>query len=247
MSAPLEAIVFDKDGVIIDFERTWAPALKSFARVMAAGDDDREREYLAAAGYDAASGGFTPGSIWAAGNTLDLVEAWAGDGDSQARARLGRRLEAHCAGFEQTPIIPGEELHDLFSDLRARGLKLAMATNDASASARRALEGLAIDGFFDCVVGYDSVANPKPAPDPLLAVCDWFGMAPERVAMVGDNAHDADMARAAGAGVVIGVLSGNGGRAELAPLVDHLIETIAELPALVDELNQKTDTSGGKT
>jgi phosphoglycolate phosphatase len=38
------------------------------------------------------------------------------------------------------------------------------------------------------------------------------------------------MARAAGAGAAIGVLSGNGGRAELQPLADVLLESIRDLP-----------------
>jgi phosphoglycolate phosphatase len=51
--------------------------------------------------------------------------------------------------------------------------------------------------------------------------------------MVGDNRHDMEMARAAGAGMAIGVLSGNGTRDTLSPLADVLIESVADLPGLL--------------
>jgi phosphoglycolate phosphatase len=50
--------------------------------------------------------------------------------------------------------------------------------------------------------------------------------------MVGDNTHDLEMAHAAGAGLAIGVLSGNSTRAELAPRADIIVDSIADLPGL---------------
>ena len=53
---------------------------------------------------------------------------------------------------------------------------------------------------------------------------------PEEVAMVGDNRHDLEMARAAGAGAAIGVLTGNSSFDDLSPLADAVIRSIADLP-----------------
>ena len=68
-----------------------------------------------------------------------------------------------------------------------------------------------------------------PAPDAFLHLCGLLGVAPERTAMVGDSLMDLQMARAAGAGRVIGVLSGVGVRAELEPLADVVIPSIGDL------------------
>jgi phosphoglycolate phosphatase len=43
------------------------------------------------------------------------------------------------------------------------------------------------------------------------------------------------MARAGGAGLAIGVLSGTGTRATLAPMADVVLNTVAELPALLNK------------
>jgi phosphoglycolate phosphatase len=90
--------------------------------------------------------------------------------------------------------------------------------------------------MFDLVMGYDSVANPKPAGDPLLAFACHTGLEPHRVMMVGDNAHDMQCGRAGGAGVCVGVLSGNSTREQLVPLADHVIDDISHLQALLASL-----------
>jgi phosphoglycolate phosphatase len=69
----------------------------------------------------------------------------------------------------------------------------------------------------------------KPAPDALLHLCGLLGVAPARTAIVGDSPADLQMGRAAGAGLVVGVLSGVGVREELAPYADVILQSIAEL------------------
>jgi phosphoglycolate phosphatase len=51
--------------------------------------------------------------------------------------------------------------------------------------------------------------------------------------MVGDNRHDLEMARAAGAGLAVGVLSGTGSRKTLGGLADVILESVADLPAYI--------------
>ena len=65
----------------------------------------------------------------------------------------------------------------------------------------------------------------KPAPDPVIAVCHAFRTEPERVAVVGDTPADIAMARAAGAGLVIGVRSGVGSSHDLG-VADVVIDPV---------------------
>ncbi len=59
------------------------------------------------------------------------------------------------------------------------------------------------------------------------------GLKPEEIAMVGDNSHDMDEARAGGAGLAIGVLSGNAKHEDIAHLADHVVGSVADLPKLL--------------
>ena len=111
------------------------------------------------------------------------------------------------------------------------GLRLGVATNDSTGGAEKTLLALGIAQMFDAAYGYDAVANPKPAPDTIHAFCDLTGLKPSEIAMVGDNRHDLEMARAGRRGLAIGVLSGTGTRETLQPMADVILESIAELPA----------------
>jgi phosphoglycolate phosphatase len=135
-------------------------------------------------------------------------------------------------GAAQAVALPGSQ--EAIAALHARGLRLGVATNDSTGGAEKTLAALGIAQMFDAAYGYDGVANPKPAPDAVLAFCDLTGLKPSQIAMVGDNRHDLEMARAAGAGLAVAVLSGTGTRETLAPMADVVLGSIAELPSYLN-------------
>ena len=233
----IKAILFDKDGVFVDFEKTWTPVLK----VIAADLGGREgavltNRLLDVAGFDASSDRFLPGSVWAAGHADDLVTAWAPLLGGMDQRALYAVVERHCVEAMPQPLLPAAVQHQIFSDLKAMGLKLGVATNDMAASARATVERFGLADVFDLVLGFDSVANPKPAGDPVVAFAGHSNVLPHEVMMVGDNTHDMHCGRAGGAGVVVGVLSGNSSRHQLEPLADHIIDDISHLPQLASRL-----------
>ena len=80
----------------------------------------------------------------------------------------------------------------------------------------------------------------KPAADMVVHLCDALAVQPARTAVVGDSTADLRMGRAAGAGLVVGVLTGVGRLDDLAPHADAVIESVAELTsrATVPAVNQ---------
>jgi phosphoglycolate phosphatase len=106
---------------------------------------------------------------------------------------------------------------------------LAVATSDDRLPTERTLAALGVSGAFAAIVCADDGVAPKPAPDPVLHLCRTLGIPPSRTAVIGDSPADLAMARAAGAARTIGVLTGVGDRATLAPLADVVLESIEEL------------------
>ena len=131
------------------------------------------------------------------------------------------------------PLMP---LRPVLQELHALKLRLGVATNDTAASAVLHMRALDAADLFDIILGADSVARPKPSGDMIHAFADAIGIGASEVAMVGDNPHDMETAHDAGAGLAIGVLSGNSAHDHLAPLADHVIDSISELPALLRKL-----------
>ncbi|MEO3874966.1 HAD family hydrolase [Nonomuraea sp. B12E4] len=83
-------------------------------------------------------------------------------------------------------------------ELRALGVRLAVATSKFHASAEALLRSAGLRDRFELVVGADQVTHPKPHPESGRLVLRTLGVAAERAVMVGDTVHDIHMAHAAG-------------------------------------------------
>jgi phosphoglycolate phosphatase len=239
----IRGILFDKDGTLIDFPSTWTPVLKALSLEFAKGDRARAGDLMETAGYDPDSGIFKPGSIWAAGNTLDLVTAWLPEAPDSERADVARWVDDYCEDIVPDTAVPVTDLVQFFGGLRQAGLALGVATNDVTRSALATMQRFGVADLLVAVLGYDSVARPKPAADMVLAFCAQAAIEPGNVAVVGDNLHDLVMARAAGAALAIGVLTGNGTREDLSAYADHVIDSIEDLPRLLQTLATSAPTA----
>lgn len=228
----IRGILFDKDGTLIDFNRTWFGIIMTLARQAAEGDEVTARALTERGGYDWQQQRFLGGSVVAAGTIADLVDLWHPE-----LAEPGRR--GRIAGYDSVAVAEGARsaagiagLRETLETLGGRGFQLGIATNDSEAGARATAAALDLTALFHSIIGYDSVAQPKPWPDQIHLFAARTGLDPAAIAMVGDNTHDLEMAHAAGAGIAIGVLSGNSTRTELAGLADIIVDSIADLPDL---------------
>ena len=225
----IRGILFDKDGTLLDFEATWAPLYRRLSLDLADGDQERAQALLVAGGLDPASGRMQAGSVLGAGTTFDIVRLWFPElRDAEFRA-MADRIDAafHAHGATASVAVP--RLVEILQGLSRQGYVLGVATNDATAAARVAIRGVGAEALLPHVFGYDAVARPKPAADSVHAFAEAIDAAPEEIAVVGDNRHDLEMARNAGAGAAIGVLTGNSSAADLAPVADVVLPSIADL------------------
>lgn len=228
--AAIKGILFDKDGTLVDFQRTWHAIGDAMALEAAQGDRSRADALMEAAGYDASAGRFVADSTFAAGTNADIVDLWHPGLTEGQRLAMVEKFDTYCAikGAESAVALPG--VMEAIGQFYDSGLKLGIATNDSTSGAERTLLALGIAQRFAAAYGYDAVANPKPEPDSVFAFCDATGLRPSEIAMVGDNRHDLEMGRAGGVGLNVGVLSGTGTRESLAPLADIILDSVADLP-----------------
>ncbi|MEX2200510.1 MAG: HAD family hydrolase [Dongiaceae bacterium] len=230
MAAPaIRAILFDKDGTLFDFHKTWMPGYRAIAAEVAQGDAALTARLLAATGLDPESGELDPASALAAGSNAEIAALWSAvvhHGDAET---LTQRLDAWFGAPGAVMPVPVTDLAVLFGRLRDRGLRLGIATMDSHAAALRSVDEYALGVHLDFIAGYDSGHGEKPGPGMVTAFCRSIGIAAPHVAVVGDTPHDMGMARAAGAGLAIGVLTGASPRYGLEALADRVIDSIADL------------------
>jgi phosphoglycolate phosphatase len=237
----IKAILFDKDGTLIDFRKSWLAAYRGAAAELAevaGAAPGFVEELLARHGYDAATDTFAAESplLWA--TTRDQAVLWSAEPELAAVDDVEQRLERHFSDLDAYPPVPVVDLARLFERLRARGLKLGVATMDSTAAAEATLARFAAHRLIDFVTGCDGGHGIKPDPGMVLGFCAEVDVAPHEVAVVGDNLADLAMARAAGAGLAIAVLTGGCPAVALAARADLVLLSIAELePALADRLS----------
>jgi phosphoglycolate phosphatase len=216
-----DAILFDKDGTLFDFQATWSTwAARVLDRL--SGDDAELKSRTAQAIAFEPGRGFRPESIVIAGTTGEVVAALAAVFPDRDLTPI---LDEISDGTPQVPVP------DLAATLATLGKTraLGVVTNDSEAPARTHLAEAGILDRFAFIAGYDSGHGAKPAPGPLLAFCKAVGVAPARALMVGDSLHDLHAGRAAGMGTVA-VLTGVARVETLAPHADVVLPGIAALP-----------------
>lgn len=234
----IRAILFDKDGTLVDFNRTWFAIALELATRSASGDHALAKTLLDAGGYDWQAESFRANSAIAAGTIEDIVALWhPHDSPFQNRSRVA---EYDLYGVEEgaKQAAPVAALSSTLQNLKEAGFILGIATNDSEAGARATASALGVSELFSVFIGYDTAARPKPFADPLLHFAAQIGVVPAQVAMVGDNPHDMACARAAHAGLAIGVLTGNSPLKVLEPLADVVLPSIADLPDYFGRISQ---------
>jgi len=125
-------------------------------------------------------------------------------------------------------LLPGALA--LLRNLKAKGNLLAVASNRPLETASLLIKILEVEGYFDLVLTGEEVSQPKPAPDILIALLDYFQISREEAVYVGDMDIDAETGAAAGIKTVI-VTTGSSTREEIeAAKPDLIIASLEEFP-----------------
>ncbi|WP_420403865.1 HAD family hydrolase [Nisaea sp.] len=236
MPGPVRGVAFDKDGTLIDFQKTWLPGLLSVAgdlvdlhRIDADADD-----LTRAAGGDPDARTIAPGTLLAQGTALEVATLWRSLAPGlPPTADLADWLDDYWLDHAARNLTPVCDLGALFSTLRNRDIRIAVVTNDAERGARDMIRRLGLGDLVDFVAGYDSGHAPKPAPDMIRAFLAASGLEASHAVMVGDNAADMDAGRAAGCCATVGVLTGATPEFELTEISDFIIPDVGHLPHLL--------------
>ncbi|ANC30456.1 phosphonatase-like hydrolase [Isoptericola dokdonensis] len=138
--------------------------------------------------------------------------------------------------YDTTPPAPMPGVLDAFTALRDHGVRIVLTTGFSADVTGLLLDRLGwADGLLDAVVTTDDVPSGRPAPYMVHRAMERTGVTDvARVLTVGDTVLDLEAGTNAGAGLVVGVLSGGVPRAvlEAAPHT-HVVDSVADVPALL--------------
>lgn len=228
-----QAIIFDKDGTLIDFDFMWGTwTLQLADRLQAVTQLDARQALCSSYGYDIArrkilpDGKLTCTPMWRLRKMMIEVAQTLGLSEPQASEAVDE------AWFVPDPVTlakPFTDVHKLFTNIQKRGIQIAIATTDDRHATEAMVHAFGISQLINTTVCADDGIKAKPAPDMVTTICARLDVEPSKAIVIGDTVADMQMARSAGAGYVIGVLSGVGLLEHLTPLADILIDTVDTL------------------
>ena len=154
--------------------------------------------------------------------------------------KLPARLTATHMRMLRDQVTPLAHHPEVLTDLKARGLKLAVCSNFShSQTALRVLEDAGLRWHFDAVIISDAVVWRKPRPEIFHATLACLGAAPEETLHVGDSLK-ADIGGASPLGIETAWVTRQIPDTEAAlaehagPEPTHVIGDLGELTTLVD-------------
>ena len=185
-SVPIEAVLFDLDGVIVDSEPWWNAVRVEWA--MALGLPWTEAVNRACMGRNSRAWAAVMRERLRLALTLPEIVQIVVDALVERYAR------------EPVPRVPGAV--EAVTRIAAT-IPSAVASSAHPAVIAAALEAVGLTGCFRAVVSADDVAEGKPAPDVYLEAAHRLGVPPDRCLAVEDSLIGVLAGRAAGMTVVL--------------------------------------------
>lgn len=179
---PVEAVIFDMDGTLLDSESVYVVALQDAARAL---------------GFEAPPLALCHATVGITGTVRNLMlqeHYGAGFDVAEFRGHFATSVQRQMS--ERVPIKTG--VVELLDFLKAKGLPLAVATSAARATAERNLGRAGLLDRFTAVATRDDVEHVKPAPDIYLEAARRLGVAPAHCVAFEDSSVGIVAAHAAG-------------------------------------------------
>lgn len=178
----IKAVVFDKDGVLLDSEAEY---------------DRRRKVFFAEQGIDDSA---FPDFY---GSNNDEIWRTVEPADEARRAELFGRFVRR---FKDEPMVYADYIYPeaggALSAIRKAGYMTALASSSPRAYIDKFLAATGFDALFDYVVSGEECARHKPFPDVYLNAFSALGVEPDEVIVVEDSPKGIAAAKAAGAYVI---------------------------------------------
>ena len=155
---------------------------------------------------------------------------------------LGEKTEAAIAAYRADYTTRGwvlnevfDEIPELLADLRAAGVRLAVATSKAEPTARKILAHFGLDDQFEVIAGASLDGARATKSDVIAHALAQLDPVPDHVLMVGDRVHDVAGASQHGIDTIV-VEWGYGAQDFEGPAVAQPVKQVATVAALREVL-----------
>lgn len=226
-SISCKAVLFDKDGTLLDFMHLWGQWAETLMGLM--------QGYLSNIGVANRLG--TPSTLLGisydeTGRVIDYDRTGplAMGTEEEITALLAWQLYAAGVTWDEAlklvvkfnavamaevkknrPAKPIPGIEELLKSCHNAGVLLGVVTSDRTKETLEHLNWVGLTAYFGSVVGRDRVSLGKPNPEMVTLACSELGVSPAEVVVIGDSNVDMRMGKEAGVMMTIGLETGEDG------------------------------------
>lgn len=216
----IRAILFDKDGTLLQFTEGWVDSIVGFLEDKIL-DDNKKRKLFKEIGIRE-DGGVEENSILSSETAMDLAIIFSKYLDEDLDEIYGE-LDDHLLNYLKKNnkfIRETCDLRKLFEALRDRKILIGIFTSDNYRQAKYSMEYLGLDSFIDFYAAAD-IYKKKPNKESLEVFKKKYSLEDQEIIIVGDSRVDMVFGEDT---VKVGVLCGTGSREMLAKYTDNIID-----------------------
>ena len=223
-ATPLEAVIVDLDGTMVDTMGDFAEALnRMLVDLQLPAIAAHEIEPMVGKGSENLLRSVLNHVLPQAGIAPDAIEI------DKHYPQAWERYQWHYLAINGQYATVYDGVVEGLTRLRNHGLKMACLTNKPLSFAEPLLVAKGLRPYFDCVFGGDSFVRKKPDPLPLLKTCEALGSTPARTLMIGDSSNDAQAAHNAGCPVLLVSYGYNHGLPIREVAANGYVDSLAEI------------------
>lgn len=232
----IKAIIFDKDGTILDLGNTWEKPSVNVVRQLLSLSSlslQESEEFERSIGIEGES--LLPNTLFSAGSISEqaakLVEVVPLSVDE-----IATHIEDyfyHYISESDVELQVIGNIESILKQLKSEYL-LGVVTNDNQRLTEVTLSKANLIDHFEWVASSDQF-KPKPDPIALHDLADRHGLKLDEMIYIGDSSVDMEYGKHTFASIGIAVEPSH---REFLTEADYIIETFDELPPLIDKLNR---------
>lgn len=216
----IRAILFDKDGTLLQFTEGWVDSIVGFLEDKIL-DDKKKRKLFKEIGIRE-DGGVEENSILSSETAMDLAIIFSKYLDEDLDEIYGE-LDDHLLNYLKKNnkfIRETCDLRKLFEALRERGILIGIFTSDNYRQAKYSMDYLGLDSFIDFYAAAD-IYKKKPNKESLEVFKKKYSLEDQEIIIVGDSRVDMVFGEDT---LKVGVLCGTGSREMLAKYTDNIVD-----------------------
>lgn len=216
-----EAILFDLEGTLVDFQWRLEKAAHEILSVTA-GFDINPSEY-----------GDNPDYAKLFNTTRTITQNWT----EKKAQRLFAHLDTVYNKYDKDALSRWQLYPDTVKTLKFlsdAGFRMGLVSNVGRVAGSRVLEKFHLLPFFELVISRNDVNFVKPHPEGLESACQQLGLLPETVLFVGDSVNDILPARHLGMPSCFLRIGESQVTQKTDTMADHHISSLYDLTAIMN-------------